>query len=292
MENWVCWDKDSGRFQHDGRLRDLLEGLEEEGWCLACGEFSHKVACCPLQEEEELPARKKRNSGRSKRRAKEPEHPELHQFLAAKGELHQFPVTEGKPHRFPVTEGKPHQFPTAKEEQNQFLTTEGEAHQSLSLAAAFAKRASTTTATARVANPSTTTGPDSITSGRTGASAAAFWTGGSPPSFTFRGTALALFAIAWGCLFAIALLLPTVPITAFSLLECATLPSAFLLRAGPREEAAFPLQERPVPLIACPLLELPMLEEPAGALSALPPTAVPLAALLLMEYATRCQHCH
>ncbi|MGH0150258.1 UNVERIFIED_CONTAM: hypothetical protein FKN15_017470 [Acipenser sinensis] len=78
-----------------------------------------------------------------------------------------------------------------------------------------------------------------------------------------------------------ALPLPTVPIAAFLLLECATLLSAFPPQAGPQEEAAFPLPERPAPLVACPLPELPMLEEPAGALSALP-----LAALPLLEYAT------
>ncbi|MGH0190898.1 UNVERIFIED_CONTAM: hypothetical protein FKN15_052658 [Acipenser sinensis] len=69
MENWVCWDKDSGQFQHYGRLRDSLEGLEEEGWCLACGEFRHMRG-----EEEELPKKKKRKSSWSKGRAKD--HPE------------------------------------------------------------------------------------------------------------------------------------------------------------------------------------------------------------------------
>ncbi|MGH0181911.1 UNVERIFIED_CONTAM: hypothetical protein FKN15_008185 [Acipenser sinensis] len=43
----------------------------------------------------------KRKSGRYKRRAKEPECPELHQFPATKGELHQSPAAKGEPHWVP-----------------------------------------------------------------------------------------------------------------------------------------------------------------------------------------------
>ncbi|MGH0143209.1 UNVERIFIED_CONTAM: hypothetical protein FKN15_019785 [Acipenser sinensis] len=44
MESWrdSCWN-----------LEDLLRGLEDQGWCLACGVYGHTVAICPFQEEEE-----------------------------------------------------------------------------------------------------------------------------------------------------------------------------------------------------------------------------------------------
>ncbi|MGH0142033.1 UNVERIFIED_CONTAM: hypothetical protein FKN15_014915 [Acipenser sinensis] len=33
-------------------LEDLLGGLEDQGWCLACGVYRHTVVLCPFQEEE------------------------------------------------------------------------------------------------------------------------------------------------------------------------------------------------------------------------------------------------
>ncbi|MGH0125689.1 UNVERIFIED_CONTAM: hypothetical protein FKN15_071737 [Acipenser sinensis] len=44
MEGWRdgCWN-----------LEDLLGGLEDQGWCLACGVYGHTVKICPFQEEEE-----------------------------------------------------------------------------------------------------------------------------------------------------------------------------------------------------------------------------------------------
>ena len=34
-------------------LEDLLGGLEDQGWCMACGVYGHTVAICPFQGEEE-----------------------------------------------------------------------------------------------------------------------------------------------------------------------------------------------------------------------------------------------
>ncbi|RXM31700.1 hypothetical protein EOD39_6750 [Acipenser ruthenus] len=31
-------------------LEDLLGGLEDQGWCMACGVYGHKVALCPFQD--------------------------------------------------------------------------------------------------------------------------------------------------------------------------------------------------------------------------------------------------
>ncbi|MGH0163191.1 UNVERIFIED_CONTAM: hypothetical protein FKN15_060661 [Acipenser sinensis] len=44
MEHWTLTG---------GGLKDLI-GIEDQGWCLACGEFGHKVVRCPFQEEEEV----------------------------------------------------------------------------------------------------------------------------------------------------------------------------------------------------------------------------------------------
>ncbi|MGH0125912.1 UNVERIFIED_CONTAM: hypothetical protein FKN15_026461 [Acipenser sinensis] len=75
MDQWLWYNPEPSRNRWDGGLEDFFGGLEEEGWCLACGEFGHLVACCPFQEEEDLlPAqkRKRRRGGRSRRRTKEP----------------------------------------------------------------------------------------------------------------------------------------------------------------------------------------------------------------------------
>ncbi|MGH0145179.1 UNVERIFIED_CONTAM: hypothetical protein FKN15_056818 [Acipenser sinensis] len=74
MDQWLWYDPELSRNRWDGGLEDLLGGLEEEGWCLACGEIGHQVTCCPFQEEGDLlPARKRkrRRGGRSRRLAKE-----------------------------------------------------------------------------------------------------------------------------------------------------------------------------------------------------------------------------
>ncbi|MGH0114823.1 UNVERIFIED_CONTAM: hypothetical protein FKN15_055550 [Acipenser sinensis] len=50
-------------------LEDLLGGLEDQGWCLACGVYGHTLKICPFQEEEEEePAQVGRRS--KKRRGK------------------------------------------------------------------------------------------------------------------------------------------------------------------------------------------------------------------------------
>ncbi|MGH0161785.1 UNVERIFIED_CONTAM: hypothetical protein FKN15_041752 [Acipenser sinensis] len=49
-------------------LEDLLGGLEDQGWCLACGVYGHTVVVCPFQEEEK-PAQG-RKVGRRKRTGK------------------------------------------------------------------------------------------------------------------------------------------------------------------------------------------------------------------------------
>ncbi|MGH0117126.1 UNVERIFIED_CONTAM: hypothetical protein FKN15_030971 [Acipenser sinensis] len=75
MDQWLWYNPEPSRNRWDRGLEDFFGGLEEEGWCLACGEFGHLVACCPFQEEEDLlPAqkRKRRRGGRSRRRTKEP----------------------------------------------------------------------------------------------------------------------------------------------------------------------------------------------------------------------------
>ncbi|MGH0170321.1 UNVERIFIED_CONTAM: hypothetical protein FKN15_071755 [Acipenser sinensis] len=43
-------------------LEDLLGGLEDQGWCMACGVYGHTVAICPFQgeEEEEEPAQERK----------------------------------------------------------------------------------------------------------------------------------------------------------------------------------------------------------------------------------------
>ncbi|MGH0115830.1 UNVERIFIED_CONTAM: hypothetical protein FKN15_054186 [Acipenser sinensis] len=74
MDQWLWYDPEPSWNRWDGGLEDLLGGLEEEGWCLACGESGHQVACCPFQEEGDLlPARKRkrRRGGRSRRIAKD-----------------------------------------------------------------------------------------------------------------------------------------------------------------------------------------------------------------------------
>ncbi|MGH0125983.1 UNVERIFIED_CONTAM: hypothetical protein FKN15_007290 [Acipenser sinensis] len=50
-------------------LEDLLGGIEDQGWCMACGVYGHTVAICPFQgEEEEEPAQERKVGRRSKRR--------------------------------------------------------------------------------------------------------------------------------------------------------------------------------------------------------------------------------
>ncbi|MGH0154163.1 UNVERIFIED_CONTAM: hypothetical protein FKN15_060162 [Acipenser sinensis] len=74
MDQWLWYDPEPSRNRWDGGLEDLLGGLEEEGWCLACGKIGHQVACCPFQEEGDLlPARKRkwRRGGHSRRLAKD-----------------------------------------------------------------------------------------------------------------------------------------------------------------------------------------------------------------------------
>ncbi|MGH0137860.1 UNVERIFIED_CONTAM: hypothetical protein FKN15_067978 [Acipenser sinensis] len=42
-------------------LEDLLGGIEDQGWCMACGVYGHTVAICPFQgEEEEEPAQERK----------------------------------------------------------------------------------------------------------------------------------------------------------------------------------------------------------------------------------------
>ncbi|MGH0148507.1 UNVERIFIED_CONTAM: hypothetical protein FKN15_012659 [Acipenser sinensis] len=75
LDQWLWYNPEPSRNRWDGGLEDLLGGLEEQGWCLACGEFGHQVACCPFQEEgDRLPARKRkrRRSGHSRRLTREP----------------------------------------------------------------------------------------------------------------------------------------------------------------------------------------------------------------------------
>ncbi|MGH0158759.1 UNVERIFIED_CONTAM: hypothetical protein FKN15_055522 [Acipenser sinensis] len=50
-----------------GELEDLLGGLEDQGWCLACGVYGHTVAICPFQDEEE---KQERKAGRRSRKRK------------------------------------------------------------------------------------------------------------------------------------------------------------------------------------------------------------------------------
>ncbi|RXM32825.1 hypothetical protein EOD39_1401 [Acipenser ruthenus] len=75
MDQWIRYSPDPSQTRWGGGLEDLLCGCEDQGWCLACGEFGHKAARCPFQEEEEvLPAqkRKRRMGVRSQRQAREP----------------------------------------------------------------------------------------------------------------------------------------------------------------------------------------------------------------------------
>ncbi|MGH0146360.1 UNVERIFIED_CONTAM: hypothetical protein FKN15_048677 [Acipenser sinensis] len=52
-------------------LEDLFGGLEDQGWCLACGVYGHTVAICPFQsEEEEEPAQERKVGRRSRKRRK------------------------------------------------------------------------------------------------------------------------------------------------------------------------------------------------------------------------------
>ncbi|MGH0148950.1 UNVERIFIED_CONTAM: hypothetical protein FKN15_051443 [Acipenser sinensis] len=56
-------------------LEDLLGDLEDQGWCLACGEFGHPVVRYPYQEgEEELAQERKvrRKQRKGKRKADRP----------------------------------------------------------------------------------------------------------------------------------------------------------------------------------------------------------------------------
>ncbi|MGH0172606.1 UNVERIFIED_CONTAM: hypothetical protein FKN15_069581 [Acipenser sinensis] len=50
-----------------GELENLLGGLEEQGWCLACGVYGHTVAICPFQDEEEEPAQERKAGRRSRK---------------------------------------------------------------------------------------------------------------------------------------------------------------------------------------------------------------------------------
>ncbi|MGH0140377.1 UNVERIFIED_CONTAM: hypothetical protein FKN15_038727 [Acipenser sinensis] len=52
MDNWVRWNPNASQTRWDGGLEDLLGGLEDQGWCLACRDFRHKVVCYPFQVEE------------------------------------------------------------------------------------------------------------------------------------------------------------------------------------------------------------------------------------------------
>ncbi|MGH0154860.1 UNVERIFIED_CONTAM: hypothetical protein FKN15_064836 [Acipenser sinensis] len=61
MEGW-SWRNGSGE------LENLLGGLEEQGWCLACGVYGHTVAICPFQDEEEEPAQERKAGRRSRKR--------------------------------------------------------------------------------------------------------------------------------------------------------------------------------------------------------------------------------
>ncbi|MGH0122834.1 UNVERIFIED_CONTAM: hypothetical protein FKN15_008264 [Acipenser sinensis] len=71
MEGWSWRDG----FQD---LEDLLGGLEEQSWCLSCGEFGHPVVRCPYQDrEEELVQerkvrRRKQRGGKVRRKQREP----------------------------------------------------------------------------------------------------------------------------------------------------------------------------------------------------------------------------
>ncbi|MGH0144542.1 UNVERIFIED_CONTAM: hypothetical protein FKN15_003583 [Acipenser sinensis] len=60
MEGW-SWRNGSGE------LENLLGGLEEQGWCLACGVYGHTVAICPFQDEEEEPAQERKAGRRSRK---------------------------------------------------------------------------------------------------------------------------------------------------------------------------------------------------------------------------------
>ncbi|MGH0154100.1 UNVERIFIED_CONTAM: hypothetical protein FKN15_035805 [Acipenser sinensis] len=51
-------------------LEDLLGGLEDPSWCLACGVYGHTVAICPFQGEEEEEPAQERKVGRRKRTGK------------------------------------------------------------------------------------------------------------------------------------------------------------------------------------------------------------------------------
>ncbi|MGH0162610.1 UNVERIFIED_CONTAM: hypothetical protein FKN15_061041 [Acipenser sinensis] len=74
MDQWLWYNPEPSRNRWDSGLEDLLGGLEEEGWCLACREIGQLVACSPFQEEGDLlPARKRkrRRGGHSRRLAKD-----------------------------------------------------------------------------------------------------------------------------------------------------------------------------------------------------------------------------
>ncbi|MGH0165995.1 UNVERIFIED_CONTAM: hypothetical protein FKN15_064259 [Acipenser sinensis] len=49
-------------------LENLLGGLEDQGWCLACEVYGHTVAICPFQGEEEEEPAQERKVGRSRKR--------------------------------------------------------------------------------------------------------------------------------------------------------------------------------------------------------------------------------
>ncbi|MGH0137210.1 UNVERIFIED_CONTAM: hypothetical protein FKN15_056914 [Acipenser sinensis] len=58
-------------------LEDFLGGLEDQGWCLACGEFGHPVVCCPYQEEEEELAQERKVRRRQRKGKGKAERPLL-----------------------------------------------------------------------------------------------------------------------------------------------------------------------------------------------------------------------
>ncbi|MGH0142259.1 UNVERIFIED_CONTAM: hypothetical protein FKN15_075903 [Acipenser sinensis] len=65
MDQWICCNPDTSQIRWDGNMEDPLSGFEDQGWCLACGEFGHKEVP-PAQKQ------KRRRGGRSRRNAREP----------------------------------------------------------------------------------------------------------------------------------------------------------------------------------------------------------------------------
>ncbi|MGH0132503.1 UNVERIFIED_CONTAM: hypothetical protein FKN15_036773 [Acipenser sinensis] len=65
MDQWICCNPDTSQIWWDGNMEDPLSGFEDQGWCLACGEFGHKEVP-PAQKQ------KRRRGGRSRRNAREP----------------------------------------------------------------------------------------------------------------------------------------------------------------------------------------------------------------------------